>query len=376
MQTLSNKKRSQALAGFDWTLCILSVVAAIFGIIAIYSATRSMPGSSLSKVLVQSGSFVVGFGIMILLSFFDYEQFEVLTKYIYLFCILMLAVVLIPGVGKSGEWGARSWIRIGPVGIQPAELVKIGFIITFANFLEKKSDEINHPKNVLKALVHIGILAGLIMCQPDTGSTLVLIFIFMCMIFSAGLSFKYILPAVGAGLASLPLIYFFVLDKFQKDRIMVFLDPERDPLNTGYNVIQSKIAVGSGQLFGKGYLQGIQNQMGHLPTKHTDFIFSTIAEEFGFIGAALLVVVLFMIIYKCIRTGQRADTPFGRYICVGAAAMFIFHTFENIGMCIGLMPVTGIPLPFISYGGSSLLTNMLAIGLVLSVSYRSRDTLF
>lgn len=372
MPNLSKKRRPELLAQFDWVLCILTVIAAIFGIIAIYSATRSQ--GSISKVLIQSAAFILGGGIMILLSFFDYEQFEVLAKYIYLFCAVLLVLVLI--VGSIGEWGARSWIRIGPIGIQPAEIAKVGFIITFANFLQKKQEELNHPKNILLAILHIGIFAVLIMLQPDAGSMLVFIFIFICMIFAAGLSFKYIIPAAGLGLASLPLIYFFVLDKFQKERILVFLNPERDPLNTGYNVIQSKIAVGSGQLFGKGYLQGIQNQMGHLPTKHTDFIFATIAEEFGFIGAVLVVLMLFFIIYKCIRTGQRADTPFGQYICVGVAAMFLFHTFENIGMCIGLMPVTGIPLPFISYGGTSLLTNMIAVGLVMSVSYRSRDTLF
>lgn len=372
MQSLSKKRKLEILEQFDWTLCILTVIAAIFGIIAVYSATRSL--GSVSKVLIQSAAFALGGVIMILLSFFDYEQFEMLTKYIYLFCVALLVLVLV--IGSKGEWGARSWIRIGPVGIQPTEIAKIGFIITFANFLQKADDELNHPKNIIKALLHIGILAALIMLQPDAGSTIVFLFIFICMIFTAGLSFKYIIPAAAAGLISLPLIYFFVLDDFQIDRIRVFFNPESDPLNTGYNVIQSKIAVGSGQLIGKGYLQGIQNQMGHLPTKHTDFIFSTIAEEFGFIGAALLVLLLFFIIYRCLRTAQRSETPFGRYICVGVAAMLIFHTFENIGMCIGLVPVTGIPLPFISYGGTSLLTNMTAIGLVMSVSYRSRDTLF
>lgn len=366
------KKQQTILSQFDWVLFLLTAAAAIFGIIAIYSATRSL--GSVSKVLIQSGALIVGIALTVGLTLFDYEQFEVLSKYIYVLGIALLILVLI--LGKSGDWGARSWIRIGPIGLQPAEIVKVCFIITFAHFLQKTGDNLNHPLNVLKALLHVGILAGLIMLQPDAGSTMVLVFIFICMIFTAGLSFKYILPAAGIGLASLPLVYFFVLSEFQKNRIRTFLNPELDPLNTGYNVIQSKIAVGSGQVFGKGYLQGIQNQMGHLPTKHTDFIFSTISEEFGFIGAILLILLLFAIIFKCISVAQKADTPFGKYICVGVAAMFIFHTVENVGMCMGLLPVTGIPLPFISYGGSSLVTNMIAIGLVMSVSYRSRDTMF
>ena len=147
--------------------------------------------------------------------------------------------------------------------------------------------------------------------------------------------------------------------------------PESDRLNRGYNVIQSKIAVGSGGFFGKGYLNGTQNQLGFLPTKHTDFIFSVISEELGFIGAALVIILLFAIIFKCIKTSCDSSTPFGKYMCIGVAAMLIFHTVENIGMCVGLLPVTGIPLPFFSYGGTSLITNFVAIGLVMSVTYHS-----
>lgn len=367
------RRRNTIVKQFDWVLFILTVTAAIVGMFAIYSATRSMPGLA-TKLIVQGCGFLLGVIAMFILSIFDYEQFDVLAKYIYAICILLLILVLI--IGSKGEWGARSWIRLGPIGIQPAEIAKVGFIITFAYHLQKIGDNINHPLYLLTLILHVGILAALIMMQPDAGSTMVFAFIFICMIFAAGLSFRYIIPTSIVGIASIPLIYTFVLDNFQKNRIKVFFNPELDKQNTGYNVIQSKIAVGSGQVFGKGYLQGIQNQMGHLPTKHTDFIFSTIAEEMGFIGAVAVVLLLFAIIYKCITIGQNANTVFGKYICMGVAAMLIFHTFENIAMCIGLMPVTGIPLPFISYGGTSLLTNMIAIGLVLSVSYRSQDTMF
>ena len=225
---------------------------------------------------------------------------------------------------------------------------------------------------MIKKIKWFDVFLGLIMLQPDAGSAMVFIFMFICMIFSAKLSYKYIFPVMGAGLLAIPLIYNFVLDEFQKKRIQVFLNPELDPVGSGYNVLQSKIAVGSGGLFGKGFTKGTQNIMEYLPSKHTDFIFSIIAEEFGFIGAVLTILILFAIILRCFSVAKAADNLFGRFICTGIGAMFLFHTFENIGMCIGLMPVTGIPLPFISYGGTSLVTNMIAIGLVMSVAYHNK----
>lgn len=362
-------------SGFDLILFTLASAAAIFGIFAIYSATRSM--ESISSVIVQSGAFVLGLTIMILISLFDYEQFSVLIKYIYIVCIILLILVLIPGIGYAGEWGARSWIRITKsIGFQPAEFVKLGFTVTFAYHLSRVEEEVNNPLQLLLLIAHLGVIIALIMLQPDAGTAMVFGFMFACMLFAAKLSYKYIVPAIIAAAASVPFIYFFVLSNFQKTRIHVFLNPESEPLKGGYNVIQSKIAVGSGQIFGKGYLQGTQNQMEFLPTKHTDFIFSVISEEFGFIGSAIVVLLLVSIILYCIHIAQNANTPFGKYICISIAAMLLFHTVENIGMCIGLTPVTGIPLPFISYGGSSLLTNMTALGLVMSVSRQSGNTMF
>ena len=199
---------------------------------------------------------------------------------------------------------------------------------------------------------------------------MVFAFIFIVLMFSAEISYKYVITALSLGVLSLPLVYLFLLSPYQQHRIQVFFNPELDKLGSGYNVIQSKIAVGSGEFYGKGFLNGTQNQLGILPTKHTDFIFSTIAEEWGFIGAMAVVLLLFFIIFRCISIGKSSGSSYGRYICLGVAAMLIFHTFENIGMCIGLMPVTGIPLPFISYGGTSLITNMMAIGIVLNISKR------
>ena len=353
---------------FDSFLFLLTILLAVCGIIFIYSATRSL--NTNSNVIVQTGSAVLGIGAMIALNFFDYEQFKKLIKPIYIFSIAILLLVLVFGV--TGDWGARSWIRFGSIGIQPAELAKICFILTFSYHLEAVGERINKPLMLLGLVLHLAVPVGLILLQPDMGSAMVFMFMFACMIFVAKLSYKYIIPIIGAAVVSAPFIYKYVLSEYQQKRIQVFLDPNLDPLNRGYNVIQSKIAVGSGQLWGKGYLEGTQNQMGYLPTKSTDFIFSVISEEFGFIGSMVIVLLLFTLIWHCFKIAKKADKTYGRYICTGVGAMFLFHVFENVGMCIGLMPVTGIPLPFMSYGGTSLLTNMLAVGLVLSVAYHNR----
>ena len=362
-------KKSVISQHFDWFLLILTLLLSIFGIAAIYSATRTL-GTNLN-VIVQAVSLVIGAALAVLVCFFDYEQFKNLVKPIYIFCIAILILVLIIGTGE-GEWGARSWIRIGPVGIQPAEIAKICFIITFSYHLCVVEDKINKPLVILGLILHLAVIVGLIMLQPDLGSVLVFVFMFFTLLFVAKISYKYIIPVLALGVISIPIAYTYVLTEYQRNRIDVFLNPDLDPLDRGYNVIQSKIAVGSGQIWGTGYLNGIQNQMGFLPAKYTDFIFSTISEEWGFIGVALLVAALFILIYKCFKIAQRADNTFGRYICTGVGAMFLFHVFENIGMCIGLVPVTGIPLPFLTYGGSSLLTNLVAVGLVMSVDYHNK----
>ena len=363
------RKRS----GFDSLLLYITILAALMGLAAVYSATLSYGG--MTNILVQCGAFFVGTALMIALSFFDYEQYNLLVIPIFLVSIFLLVLVLLIGTG-SDEWGAKSWIRFGPIGIQPAEIAKVGFIITFSYHLNRVRKKINRPTALLGLFLHLAVFLALILMQPDAGSAMVFCFIFIVLLFAAGLSYKYIIPAVILGAASLPLIYKFALSAYQKHRIDVFFNPDLDPLGNGYNVIQSRIAVGSGRLFGKGYLAGTQNQLGFLPAKHTDFIFSTIAEEFGFVGAVIVAAVLFVIIWRCFTVGARSSNSFGKYIAVGTGAMLLFHSFENIGMCIGLMPVTGIPLPFFSYGGTSMLTNLIAVGLVLSVSRRNKGSMY
>ena len=353
---------------FDWILFLTTIAVSVFGLVAVYSATRSL-GSG-SDIIVQCAAWGIGVVFLFFACFFDYEQFKPVIKYVAAACLLMLVAVLI--LGSVGKWGSKSWIRLGAVSIQPSEFVKIGFILTFSYHLSQVKEKINKPVMLLLLAVHAVTPILLILLQPDMGSALVFVFIFAVMLFCAKLSYKYIFPAIGILIVAMPSAYAFLLNPVQQKRIQIFFNPESEALGAGYNVIQSKIAIGGGGLFGKGYLSGTQNQMGYLPAKETDFIFSTICEEWGFIGGVLLIVALFLIIYRCFKISTKADNLFGRYICAGVGAMLLFHTVENVGMCMGLLPVTGIPLPFISYGGSSMVTNFISVGLVMSVAYHNK----
>ena len=370
----NSKTLKTFMKNFDFYLFVLTLLTSGFGIVLIASATNSYE-NNIKFVIVQSAALAIGLLLAFIIIKLDYEYIGSYYKWIYAFNVIALVLVLFIGQGEQ-EWGGKSWIRIGGVGIQPSEIVKIGFIITLAKHLEMVKEDLNKFKNICLLLLHAGVLIGLILLQPDLGTAMVFVFIFMGMVFICGINYKYIFGAIGAMAAFAPIAWLFILEKYQKNRIRVFLNPESDPLNAGYHVIQSKISVGSGQIFGKGLFKGTQTQLGYLPEKHTDFIFSVIGEELGFIGSIIVLLLLVLIIWRCISTAQIAKDDFGSYICVGIASMLIFQTFENIGMCIGLTPITGLPLPFISYGGSSLMTNIAAIGLVLNVRMRRKTINF
>ncbi len=371
LQNDNLNKHKDFKKNFDFWLFFLTLAASVFGIIMISSASP-IPGR---HVAVQLAALVVGIVLMGVLVVLDYEYLASIWGYLYLGSMVLLILVLIPGIGTYDN-GARSWFRFGPIGIQPAEIVKIAFIITFAKHLSEVDYLINRPRYVLFLLLHAAILIGLILLQPDFGTAVVFGCIMITMLFAAKISWKYIAAGVGAIALAIPAAWFFVFKDYQKQRIINLFNPENDPSGTGYQVAQSKIAIGSGQLFGSGLYQGGSRQSNFLPERHTDFIFSVVCEELGFIGALLVIALLVAIIVRCIVIGMNARNNLGMYICVGVAAMFTFHLIENIGMCIGIMPVTGIPLPFFSYGGSSLLTNLVAVGMVLNVKYRSKSINF
>lgn len=359
---------------FDTMLFVLFLLIAAVGLLAVWTTTKSYSNQT-QMLIIQGVAFLMGLVAMFFLMSVDYEIWGELSRIIYGISVLLLVATLIFGTGLD-EWGGKSWIRIGPVGIQPAEIVKILFIITFAKTLCNLEEDINAPRNIIKMVLHIGVLILLILLQPDAGTAMMFLGIFVGMTFIAGVSWKYFASILGLGVVAAPIAWFFILKDYQKDRIMVFLNPESDPLGSGFQVVQSKIAVGSGQLTGQGVGKGLFTQLGMLPAKHTDFIFSSFSEELGMAGSLLIIGLLFALIIRCLYVGMTARDSFGRYISVGVASMFFVQTLENIGMCIGLLPVTGITLPFMSYGGSSILANCLALGLVFSVSKRRKTLQF
>ncbi|MBQ2897114.1 MAG: rod shape-determining protein RodA [Clostridia bacterium] len=355
------KKNKQAS-----TLTALSIISSIYGLVLIASATYS--SGSISNIIVQCAAIIIGIVIMLILKALDFEILLELNKIIFIAYTALLILVLVIGTGRQ-ETGTNGWISLGPVNIQPSEFAKIGFIITFSAHLNSVSDKINSFKNIALLILHLAVPLSLILLQPDYGTAMVFIFITIIMLFFAGLKLRYFVIAGCAFLASAPFIWMF-LDEFQKNRILVFLNPELSPTGAGYNVIQSKLAVGSGMLFGKGLFKGTQIQMDFLPGKHTDFIFAVAGEELGFLGSLLIIALLSTIIFILVKNAADVKKKSGSYILAGIAAMLIFQSFENIGMCIGIMPVTGIPLPFFSYGGSSILTTFISIGVALSVLKR------
>lgn len=349
----------------DLPLIVLIVLNALFGMVMISSAGGS------HYVLIQAAAFVLGIAGIVALMVLDYDYLGQISRYLYGAGLLLLALVLIPGLGTV-RGGARSWFELGPVNFQPAELVKIFFIITFAKQLADNEESINKPRTLLKLLAYLAIPCVLILLQPDFGTAAVFVGIALVMLFLTKLSWKYVAGGLGAVAAACPLLWLFVLQDYQKSRIISAFQPERDPSGAGYHVIQSKIAIGSGRVFGTGLYKGSSQVNNLLPERHTDFIYAVVCEELGIVGAVLVILLLALLIFRCIYIGLNARNALGTYICVGTAAMLIFQVFENIGMCLGLFPVTGITLPFYSYGGSSMITIMLALGLVLSVRYRCR----
>lgn len=357
---------------FDYILLLTVLLLCIYGLVMIRSATLSK--ETLSFVKTQAVATGLGFLLILILVLLDYEFLGKLYIPIYIVCNVLLIAVLVFGFGED-QWGARSWLKIGPVSFQPAEFVKIGLIISLAKFIDNNKEDINQPFTLLKVLVFAFFPVGLILLQPDAGTAMVFIFFIAAMLFVAEIKWKYIGYAIGAGLLSLPIIW-FNLDDYQKDRIYNFIDPERDISNTGLQAYQGRIAIGSGKIFGRGLFEGVQTQFNYIPEKQTDFIFAVVGEELGLLGGLGLILLYFIMLSRCIRIAKKSTDLFGSLMVIGFTAMFLFHIWENIGMTIGLMPITGIPLPFMSYGGTFQLSNLICIGIILSVGIRKEELSF
>lgn len=372
-------KKENKLKRFDFMLFFTTIALCVFGFIMINSATMSKVSGSEPYLKTQIAAFALGLVALLVLVVIDYDIYGSFYIPIYGVTIVLLIYVLINPV-KASEWGdVRSWIAIGPIVFQPSELAKFGVIISVSKFIDINKENLNNPAVLIKVLVFAFIPVALILMQPDLGTSLVFIFFIAVMIFIAGIDRKYIIAVLIIGLIFLiiGLIAFYSImqdytprENYQVDRIVTFFYPELDPEDTGYQVIQSKTAIGSGLLYGRGLYEGVQNQLGYLPTKETDFIFAVIGEELGLLGGLLLLSLYAILLYRLIRIARHASNLFGSLMVSGITAMLFFHIFENIGMTMGLMPVTGIPLPFISSGGTFMLINMVSIGLSLSVGMK------
>lgn len=363
------------LKNTDYLIYIFCMILVVIGVIGIYSAGMNTESSN-TEYLKQIMWVGISLVAMVVVWFLDYNITSVIGIILYPIILVLLVLVLF----TTEINGASSWFNIGSVQIQPSEFMKIAYILTLAKYLEyiskKGKDSINKITYLALALLICVVPLALIMLQPDFGTAIVFLSITFFMLFKAKISYKYILCLFLIILIIAPLVYFFVLSDYQKDRILVFLNPEKEPLGAGYNAIQSKIAVGSGMIFGTGIGKGTQTQWGYLPVKSSDFIYSVISEEMGFVLSITVVILFVLLLFRTLKIADTSKDRLGGFIACGIFGMFFFHFLENIGMTIGIMPITGIPLPFVSYGGSSMLTNFIALGLLLSISARRQRTLF
>ena len=363
------------LKKIEWIIPICAIILCGISLMALYSASYDSGLDEFKKQAMWMGiSFIVMIGVM----FIDYKILIKLSPILYGLGIIMLIGVLFTKPVNGGT----SWFNIkdGLFSFQPAEVSKI-FVILFLAYIisliqRNGKREINRITRLALILLTILVPIGLIIIQPDYGTASSYIIAFLLIIFVAGIDRKYIITAIILVAIGIPLIYNFLLPQHAKTRIETFLNPESDPRGAGYNVLQSKLAIGSGQVTGMGILNGNQTQLGYLHPKTTDFIFSVIGEEMGFIVAGGVILLNVIIITKSVKVAKGIKDEAGSYVAIGIAGIFLFHTLENIGMTMGVLPITGVPLLFVSYGGSSMLTSCIFVGILLNISSQRKNSMF
>lgn len=365
--------RKRELKNVEWSIIIVAIILSTIGLIALFSATQEAEYDEFNKQCIW---LVISIISMIIVTLIDYDFFIKISPFLYgIFIVLLIAVLFTPSVN-----GATSWFNIGFFSFQPGEFAKVFVILFLTSSIikvqQKGKREINKPLKLLILLSIVLVPILLIVKQPDYGTAMTFIMATTLMLISAGIDKKYIFISIALVAILIPLLYQFVLPEHAKKRIDIFLNPESDPRGAGYNIIQSKLAIGSGGLTGMGILKGNQTQMGFLYPKTTDFIFSVISEEMGFVVAGTIVILYVFLVTKCIYVAKTAKDDAGTLIAAGISGVFLFHMVENIGMVMGLLPITGVPLPFISYGGSSLITNFMCIGLLLNISSKRQKAIF
>ena len=364
---------SKKLKNVEWWILIFAILLCIVGFVALYSATQSDNSDYLKQQIIW---FVISLISMAIVAFIDYKIIVKISPVLYgLSLILLIAVLFTKSIN-----GASSWFNIGAFSLQPAEIAKVTVILFLAYVVTRMQvngkEDINKIWRLAVVIAVVAVPVFLIILQPDFGTAMTYIISLIMVLFVSGLNKKYIIAAVILVAVGVPLAYQFVLPEHAKSRIDVFLNPESDPKGSGYNIIQSKLAIGAGELTGMGLLNGNQTQLGYLSPKTTDFIFPVIGEEMGFVISVAVIIVYVLFITKILFVAKTARDDYGTYIAAGIAGIFFFHMTENIGMTMGLLPITGVPLLFVSYGGSSMLTSFLCIGLLLNISANRKKTIY
>lgn len=358
------------LAHFDWLILLLTLFLGAIGVLTLYSAVTAsahVPGTGGSVYMKQLYWLAIGTTGMLFLLVFNYRWLNRLALPIYGFSLGLLILVFFVGKAVSGS---QRWLMLGPVSLQPSELMKIALAILLARYFAENASETGFSlRKLWKPMIWTLIPFAVVVRQPDLGTSLIFLLIAGSMTLFVKIERRSLFCLSGAGVGAAVGGWFF-LKEYQKERIFAFLNPEGDPLGAGYHIIQSKIAVGSGQLLGKGFLKGTQNALSFIPEQHTDFIFSVLAEEWGFLGAALIVSFYLALVVWGLSVAARSKDPFGTILAVGLTGMIFWQAFINIAMELALLPVVGVPLPLMSYGGSSMLTTLAAIGILLNISMR------
>jgi rod shape determining protein RodA len=356
------------IQNFEWPLLGMGLAAAAIGVANLVSAAPG-EGGAIPVTAVRQLMWM-GIGSLALLAtlLIDYRVLERLAFPLYVLCCALLVVVLIAGPVINGS---QRWLVLGGLRLQPSELMKVAVILVFARMLARRSptQNVGLLDLFLPALL-LAVPAVLVLRQPDLGTTLLIGIVAGTYLLIARVRFALLAGLALFGVAAAAAAWFFYLHDYQKDRVLVFLDPERDPLGAAYHAIQSQIAIGSGGWLGKGYLKGPQSQLDFLPEQQTDFVFSVLAEEWGFVGAATVLLIYLGILVRGLMIAHASKDSFGSYLAVGLVALLFWAAAINVGMVLGVLPVVGVPLPFLSYGGSSLLTCMVALGLLMNVSMR------
>ncbi|MBR5913416.1 MAG: rod shape-determining protein RodA [Selenomonadaceae bacterium] len=370
---LISTELKRALRRIDFVLLFTTLAIIVYSLVTISSATHvNTPSEERFWYVQRQGIFaIVNIIIGVLCMNFDYRGLQQYGRFLYIFNLVMLVAVMLFG---HAALGAQRWIQIGFISIQPSEFSKLIMIICLAAILEDRVGRLNSIQDLVPVALFVGLPFILVLKQPDLGTSLVFMAIFLGMVIACGINWKLLTLIIFSGIAALPLLWQFLKD-YQKMRIMVFLDPNVDPLGSGYHIIQSKIAIGSGMLFGKGLFEGTQSQLNFLPENHTDFIFAVVGEEFGFVGAAALLFLYLIVLWRGMQIARGASDTFGRLLAVGITSMLAFHVLVNVGMTTGIMPVTGIPLPLMSYGISSLTTNILSVAILMNIHLHKQKLL-